>query len=280
VGPAGASPAATANRRRNAARAGRRRRWRPARAALWRLLDAHVPAGARVAVLGAGNGDDLPLHALARRAAAVELVDLDPAAAARARRRLPSGRRRVRVVAEDVTLGAADALVARATGAPAAPAPPAARPPLPGAPYDVVIADAVLSQLAYPALRDAGLDGAAIDRALLGGGQALTDAVVARLLASAPGGVLVIVDDVLGWWAGHPQPFALDAVLACAAREGPGAARALVRRGSPAYGCDAEAALRRAGGELLDIAFWRWPFAPGAEYLVCGRVARSRRGDR
>jgi SAM-dependent methyltransferase len=280
VGPAGASPAATANRRRNAARAGRRRRWRPARAALWRLLDAHVPAGARVAVLGAGNGDDLPLHALARRAAAVDLVDLDPAAAARARRRLPTGRRRVRVVAEDVTRGAADALVARATGAQAVPAALAATPPLPGAPYDVVIADAVLSQLAYPALRDAGLDGAAIDRALLGGGQALTDAVVARLLASAPGGVLVIVDDVLGWWAGHPQPFALDAVLACAAREGPDAARALVRRGSPAYGCDAEAALRRAGAEVLDTAFWRWPFAPGAEYLVCGRVARGRRTDR
>ena len=277
--PAGASPAATANRRRNAARAGRHRRWRPAREALWALLDAHVPAGAHVAVVGAGNGDDIPLGALARRARRVDLVDLDPAAAARARRRPVTRRRRVRVVAEDVTLGAADALVARAIGgggAAALPGPEA----LAGAPYDVVVADAVLTQLLYPALLDAGLPGGEIDRVLLADGQALTDAVVGRLLASAPGGLLIVVHDALGWWDGHPQPFTLDAVLARAAADGPEAAGRLVRRGSPPYGCDVERALARAHAVVVETRFWRWPFAPGVDYLACGRVARAGRTGR
>ncbi|MEA2304709.1 MAG: hypothetical protein QOH43_1989 [Solirubrobacteraceae bacterium] len=234
--------------------------------------------GARVAVVGAGNGDDLPLGALARRAARVDLVDLDAAAARRARRRLVAGRRRVRVLGEDVTLGAADAVVARALGAAAPPRLPAPVPVGDG-PYDVVVADAVLTQLLYPALLDTGLPGAAIDDVLLRDGQALTDAVVARLLAStAPGGVVVLVHDALGWWEGHPQPFALGDVLA-AAGHGPDAALALVRRGRPPYGCDPHAALRRAGAELLATELWRWPFAAGVDYLVCGLVARGRRAS-
>jgi len=51
---------------RNAAGAGRRRRqrWGPARDALWELLAQHVKDDARVAIVGAGNGDDLALRGL------------------------------------------------------------------------------------------------------------------------------------------------------------------------------------------------------------------------
>jgi len=51
-----------ANSQRNAAGGSwqRRRRSRPA---LWALLDEYVAADARVAVVGAGNADDLPLVA-------------------------------------------------------------------------------------------------------------------------------------------------------------------------------------------------------------------------
>src|SRR3954464_4226055 len=93
-------PASRANAGRNA-KGGEARleRWAPARNALWSLLDRYVADGARVAVAGAGNCHDLPLRRLAERAARVDLLDLDPRAARRARSRLlPELRRRVRVV--------------------------------------------------------------------------------------------------------------------------------------------------------------------------------------
>lgn len=50
------------------------------RDALWQLLDPLLSPTARVAVLGAGNGDDLPLDRIAARARDVSLIDLDGAA--------------------------------------------------------------------------------------------------------------------------------------------------------------------------------------------------------
>ncbi|HEY5332518.1 MAG TPA: class I SAM-dependent methyltransferase, partial [Solirubrobacterales bacterium] len=99
-----------ANASRNA-QAGfdRRRRWAPARDALWEFLAPHLDDGARVAILGAGNGDDLPLRRIARRAGAVDLIDIDPGAARGARQRLARAeRRKVTVIGEDVTGGGAD----------------------------------------------------------------------------------------------------------------------------------------------------------------------------
>ncbi|MDP9258815.1 MAG: hypothetical protein M3Q31_20020, partial [Actinomycetota bacterium] len=62
-------PASRANKQRNArATAARLERWRPARDVLWTLVDPFVPGGARVAVVGAGNGHDVPLRRLAERA--------------------------------------------------------------------------------------------------------------------------------------------------------------------------------------------------------------------
>ena len=105
-------PASLANARRNArATAARVERWQPARDALWALLDAYVDAGARVAVVGAGNGHDVPLARLAGRASRVGLIDLDARAARGARARLLGDlRERVAVVRQDVTAGIADQL--------------------------------------------------------------------------------------------------------------------------------------------------------------------------
>ncbi|MGI8578977.1 MAG: hypothetical protein ACR2K9_00260, partial [Solirubrobacteraceae bacterium] len=73
------------------------------------MLDRHVPAGATVGVLGAGNGDDLPLRRLTRRAGRVDLIDLDPVALRRARRPALRPRGDVQALVSDVTAGAADA---------------------------------------------------------------------------------------------------------------------------------------------------------------------------
>jgi hypothetical protein len=76
------APAAIANTSRNAhAEIDRHVRWAPARDALWQLLQPLLSPATRVAVLGAGNGDDVPLDRIAGRARDVSLVDLDAPAA-------------------------------------------------------------------------------------------------------------------------------------------------------------------------------------------------------
>ncbi|HET6510132.1 MAG TPA: hypothetical protein VFG42_25295 [Baekduia sp.] len=263
---------AAANAVNNAKSTGaRRRRWAVARDAAWALLDPVVAEGARVAVVGAGNADDLPLGRLARRAERVDLVDLDARATDGARRRVGvRARRRVRAIEQDVTGGAADAVLADGPRATAAvPGTPLGD----GGPYDVVVLDLVLTQLLYPALKGT-MNGRAIDALLLRHGQRLTDGVVARAWAATrPGGAVVVLHDLLGWWDGHPQPFALERLLALPADEAP----ALARTGSLPYGCDPWVATRRAGAHVETTRLWRWPFSAGADYAVFGLVTRRRR---
>ena len=118
------APSRVANASRNAqAGRGRRRRWAPARDALWDFVAPVLDEGARVAIVGAGNGDDVPLRRIAGRAGAVALIDIDPRAAEAARRRLGRReRRRVEVIGHDVTAGAADAIVLGAVDGAAPPA--------------------------------------------------------------------------------------------------------------------------------------------------------------
>lgn len=271
------SRAAVANATNNAKSTGaRRRRWGVVRDAAWALLDPVVREGARIAIVGAGNGDDLPLGRLARRAAAVDLIDLDVRAAERARKRVsPVVRRRVRAIEQDVTGGAADTVIAAAVSG-GEPNGPGAVPRAglgDGDPYDVVVLDLVLTQLLYPALKGT-MHGSAIDAVLLRHGQRLTDGVVARAWsATGEGGAVVVLHDLLGWWDGHPQPFALDRLLALAHDE----ALTLAQRGSLPYGCDPWSATRRAGAHVETTGLWRWPFSPGADYAVFGLVTRRRR---
>jgi hypothetical protein len=262
------SGARAANATNNAKGDGaRRRRWKPARAEAWALLEDVIAPGARVAVAGAGNGDDLPLGPIARRAERLDLIDLDARALAGARRRVAA--RGVRTLEEDLTGGAADAILA---GGDAVPVPSS---PVGDGPYDVVVCDLVLTQLLYPALKGTR-PGAEIDAVLIDAGQRLTDGVVARLWAStAPGGAVVILHDLLGWWAGHQQPFTLDELLTAGARD-PDAAVKLAQRGSLPYGADPWLATRRAGARVTRTRVWRWPFSPGADYAVFGLVTRCR----
>ncbi len=309
------APSRVANASRNAqAGRDRRRRWAPARDALWDFLALHLEDGARVAIVGAGNGDDLPLRRIARRGGDVVLIDLDPLAAQRARRRLGRAERdKVTVIGHDVTDGSADRIALAAlrddergaidrakTSVPAHPrrAPEAAglphptcksggegrptspRPcdptapseaPLPGAPYDLVVGDLFYSRLLHPALLDLGLDPDRRAATLARHAPRLTRAAVARLHASARR--VVHVHDPLAWWDGHAQTVALDEILALAARGGPDAALDLAARGLGPRESDPRTALPDLGLMPTATALWRWPFAPGVDYLACATLA-------
>jgi hypothetical protein len=280
---------------------GRRRRWGTARDALWEFLAPHLEDGARVGIVGAGNGDDLPLRRIARRAVAVTLIDIDPRAAQGARRSLGRAeRRKVEVIGHDVTAGAADAIVlgalraeagerheratpgnvaATTNGAnsgteavshPTAPTLPGGD-PLPGAPYDLVVGDLLYSQLLYPALVDLGIDEERRAAALIRHAPPLTAAVVARLHASTP--LVVHVHDPVAWWDGHEQTVALAEILELAGRERTDAALELAARGIGPHESDPRPALRDLGLTAAATALWRWPFSPGVDYLACATLA-------
>jgi hypothetical protein len=285
------APCRVANAARNAqAELGRRKRWAPAREALWDFIAPLLEDGARVAIVGAGNGDDLPLRRIAGRAGAVTLIDIDPEAARGARRHLArTGRREVEAIGHDVTAGAADAIVLAALGDASASeaADPATRhrttsaggqvpgtsDPLPGGPYDLVVGDLLYSQLLYPALLDLGVEAQVRDAVLGRHAPSLTEAVVRRLHASAP--LVVHIHDPLAWWDGHEQPPALGEILAAAESEGPDAALDLAARGHGPHWSDPRAALPHLGLEPAATALWRWPFAAGVDYLACATLATA-----
>jgi hypothetical protein len=236
--------------------------------------------GASVAIVGAGNCDDLPLRRIADRAGAVTLIDIDPRAArAAARRILGRGeRQKVEVIGHDITAEAADAIAlaeskngARPPGAvDLRPAVGALGRPLPGAPYELVVGDLFYSQLLYPALLDLGVDGDRIDAIIAAQAPSLTSAAVARLQASAP--LVVHVHDPLAWWDGHEQPVTLEEIFDLAQSEGPEAALALAARGSGPHESDPRAALADLGLTPTATALWRWPFTEGVDYLVCATL--------
>jgi hypothetical protein len=248
-------------------------RWRSARDQLWRLLDPLVRSSARVAVIGAGNGHDLPLSRLAARAGQVTLIDIDRAAPRRARRRLPTGlRRKVCVLEHDVTAGAAGRII-RGTARGQLPDPvliPEAQ--LPHAPYDLVVGDLLYSQLLYPAMLDLGICDARRRTVLDRVGPTVVRGVVARLHASAPHGRVVHLHDPLGWWPGHAQPVALAEILD-AARCDVAQAMTLVARGHGPADADPRSALVHFAIPIRATALWRWPFAEQTDYLVCASVA-------
>jgi hypothetical protein len=247
-----------------------------------------------VAIVGAGNGDDLPLQQIAGRAGEIVLIDIDPRAAQGARRGLRRPERRKTTVAgHDVTGGAADEIALTALrddaerpqgrGCPADHSQPGSDghrrlstppvDPLPGAPYDLVVGDLFYSQLLYPALLDLGVDDERRAAVLERQAPELTRAVVGRLHASAPR--VVHLHDPLAWWDGHEQPVALEEILAVAATDGPDAALSLAARGLGPYESDPRAALADLDLTPIATALWRWPFSAGVDYLVCATLAHS-----
>jgi hypothetical protein len=72
------APARSANTARNArAELCRHQRWTTARDALWQVLNPLLTDMTRIGVLGAGNGDTIPLDRIAARARQTTLIDLD-----------------------------------------------------------------------------------------------------------------------------------------------------------------------------------------------------------
>lgn len=267
------APAGVANTSRNAnAGRSRHRRWEAARDALWDFVAPVVEEGARVAIVGAGNCDTVPLPRLTARAHEVVLIDIDSRTAEGARRRLGRReRRKVEVIGHDVTEGAADAIVIAATDGRGAVGTEPPRDALPGAPYDFVIGDLFYSQLLYPALLDLDVDADRIDSVIAAHAPSLTAAVVARLHASAP--VVVHVHDPLAWWDGHEQPVSLEAVLELAEGGDVEAALALIARGIGPMESDPRAALADLGLAPAATALWHWPFTDGVDYLACATRA-------
>jgi hypothetical protein len=270
------APAQAANRARNLL-GGRARaeRWQTAHDEVWHLIEPLlIDGGSRVAIVGAGNGDDLPLQRLASRASAVVLIDVDPRAPRRARRRLPrAARRRVATITHDITDGAADAvtLAARRERDRDAELPALGRSPLPGSPYDLVIGDLFYSQLLYPGLLDSGVAPARRAGALHRLSPRLVEAVVTRLHASTTGAVLHL-HDPLGWWNGHDQAMTPVALVDLARRDEAAALRAVAHGNGP-HESDPRRALGALGIPVRETRMWLWPFAEGVDYLVCATLA-------
>jgi hypothetical protein len=266
-------PATAANIARNALGVDceRERRWASARESAWRLLERHVRRDARVAVLGAGNGHDLPLERLAARTTQLDLFDLDLGALRRARRGCAREiRESIRAHRCDVTEGDADRVAQAVRLRRQPPARKATTRPLGNGGYDVVIGDLLYSQLLYPALLDAGVSPARTRQAVDDYGQALTDAVVSRMHASvATGGRVIHLHDVVGWWDGHGQPVSLGEILGQDRLED---ALRLISACRQPRGADPALSAQRLGTRMIDTAIWGWPFAPDACYLVRATV--------
>lgn len=266
--------ARTANATNNAKHQGLRLdRWHMVRDSAWGVIEPRLPEDGRVCLVGAGSCDDLPLARIVERvgaAGSVDLVDFDISSTDRALHRLPAEQRaRVTVLADDVTGGSAD-LVLRAARD---------RTPLPDAlplPYDALGAgeyDLVIGDMLYTQLLHAGM--LALDlpqpqqRALMRRYDApLTTALVHRLQASArPGGHVVHIHDLACWASAHAQLVTLDEALVdpCCAWE-------RLRRHDA---CDPHLTLGRIGANVIDTAWWRWPFEPNKHFLVRATVARA-----
>jgi hypothetical protein len=166
------------------------------------LLSASAPAGrdARLAVLGAGNANDLDLAALARRFMEIHLADVDGRALARALRRQTEATRASLVLHPGRDLsGLVDLLPAwsaeppevavLARAAPAAGARVAAS--LPG-PFDVVVSDCLLSQLSWTCYQGLG-EGPLLMNVL---DVAMAAHLRALLALARPGGRCWLVTDV------------------------------------------------------------------------------------
>jgi hypothetical protein len=248
-------------------------RWRGVRDAVWELVDTVLAAGARVALVGAGSCDDVPLARIATRATAIDLLDFDPTSTARAVARLGVGpRARVRARELDVTGGSADLVLAAVRDdAPLPDALPLPYGPFDDAPYDLIIGDMLYTQLLHAGLLALDVHGERQQRLMQRYDPHLTNALVQRIQSSlAPGGHAIHVHDVACWTDRHPQPVTLDQAL-----ERPDGRFELLRRHDA---CDPHLVLERLGARIVRTQWWRWPFEPKKEFLVRATVTRAEVG--
>lgn len=248
----------------------RHERWASVRDALWTLAEPLVDSSSRVALVGAGSCDDVPLLRLLERVASVDLLDFDASATERALARVSDDdRARITVYEEDVTGGSAD-LVLRAIrdDEPLPDALPLPYGPLGSGDYDLVVGDMLYTQLLHAGLLALGIVGERQHELMRRYDPHLTNALVQRIQASlAPTGHAIHVHDLACWSTGHAQPLELEEVLADPFWSWP----QLKRHDN----CDPHLALGRMRVDIVDSAWWEWPFEPKKRFVVRATVARA-----
>lgn len=243
-------------------------RWAAVRDAVWSRIDPLLHASSRVAIVGAGSCDDIPLVRIAERVEHIDLVDFDSSSTQRAVGRLDdAARARIRVLEEDVTGGCADTVLRAARGDSAMPN----SLPLPitaigTGDYDLVVGDMLYSQLLHPGLIALELTSGEQRAVMRRYDSPLTTALVRRLQASVHGlGHTLHIHDVACWSATHPQPVELAEVI-----EDPNSTWPQLARHD---NCDPHLALERIGAPVLATDWWEWPFEPKKRFVVRATLA-------
>jgi hypothetical protein len=238
-------------------------------------LEGAPPSGS-LAVLGAGNCNDLDLAALAARFREIHLVDLDEEAVRRARDRQPPAVAARLVLHAPVDLSGAFARMSALRSRPATPAELAVLPSasaqsvlaaLPG-PFDVVISTCFLSQLLQSALVALGPKHEQLHIIACALALAHLRSVVGML---APGGKAHLVTDavttetypLLELWDQQPPAVLLEQ-LEQASNVFSGTGPAFLRR---ILATDKQVAPALAGPPRL-VEPWLWQFNEDRTYLV------------
>jgi hypothetical protein len=245
-------------------------RWAGVRDSMWALIDGVLDAGARVALVGAGSCDDVPLVRILERAGSVGIIDFDATSTTRAIERTPAELRdRLRVLEEDVTGGCADMILRAVRDDDELPMSlPLPYGPLGDGEYDVVVGDMLYTQLLHAGLIALEVFGDRQHELMRRYDPHLTTALVHRIQASlGVGGHAIHVHDVACWAKGHSQPLELDEVLA-----DPFWNWTKLQRHD---NCDPHLALGRIGADVRDSAWWEWPFEPNKRFLVRATLARA-----
>lgn len=245
-------------------------RWASVRDSLWALLDPLLAEGGRVALVGGGSCDDVPIARILERAQHVDLIDFDTSSTQRALGRLPNeARDRITVLEHDVTGGSADQVLrAVRDDAPLPDALPLPYDALGTGDYDLVIGDMLYTQLLHAGLIALEVFGERQHELMRRYDPPLVNALVHRIQASlAPGGHAVHVHDVACWSTGHDQPMELAEAL-----EDPFWTWSKLRRHDD---CDPHLVLGRIGADVVESTWWGWPFEPNKQFLVRATVARA-----
>jgi hypothetical protein len=231
--------------------------------------------GATLAVLGAGNCNDLDLPALAARFREIHLVDLDEEAVNAVRARQPAEVARQLVLHAPVDLSGAFDRLAAFKNKPATPAelarlPAASVAKIVGAltgPFDVVLSACMLSQLMHSCYVALGIKHSQLHQLAAALGLAHLRAMAALL---APGGTGLIVTDTISsetyaleeLW-GERRPLALLEEIDRGNRTLTGTAPSFLRR---ILREDPEIAARI--GSLRLVEPWLWRFTEDLTFLV------------
>lgn len=245
-------------------------RWAGVRDELWRVIDPLLAEGARVALVGGGSCDDVPLARMLARAAHVDLIDFDTTSTERALDRVADADRdRISVIEHDVTGGSADQVLrAIRDDAPLPDSLPLPYDALGSGGYDLVVGDMLYTQLLHAGLIALQVFGARQHELMRRYDPPLVNALVQRIQASlVTGGHAVHVHDVACWASGHDQPMELDEAL-----EDPFWTWTRLRRHDD---CDPHLVLGRIGADVVESTWWGWPFEPNKQFLVRATVARA-----